>query len=349
MHANQHIAMLLSFVLLCIGTLPIQAEEDDLKNLKKLYSRPINIPYPSSNPYSFKKEQLGKILFFDPRLSASGTQSCATCHNPALNWEDGMALGTGDQHKKLGRSTPTILNLAWDEFYFWDGRADSLEAQASMPIESAAEMNMTEGKLITFLKSISEYGVLFADAFPENIDPINKTNLSKAIATYERGIISGTAPFDRWIEGDRDAISDEAKQGFILFNKKANCAACHSGWNFSDSSFHDIGLTSPDRGRGKFIPHIAPMQHAFKTTGLRNIAQRAPYMHDGSLETLDEVLDHYNNGFIKRKSLSDEIKPLHLSSKEKNALIAFLETLTSKDKPVVIPVLPKGKKHNKGS
>ncbi|MDD9901469.1 MAG: cytochrome-c peroxidase, partial [Alphaproteobacteria bacterium] len=134
-----------------VVSLSVQAESDDLEALKQLYQRPTEIPYPASNPYSPAKEHLGKMLFFDPRLSASGTQSCATCHNPGLRWEDGMALGTGHGHQKLERATPTILNLAWDDLYFWDGRADSLEAQASMPIESEVEMNMTEEKLIAIL------------------------------------------------------------------------------------------------------------------------------------------------------------------------------------------------------
>jgi cytochrome c peroxidase len=284
---------------------------------------------------------LGNMLFFDPRLSGSGMQSCATCHNPAFGWEDGMALGTGHEHKKLKRATPTVENLAWDELYFWDGRAESLEAQTLIPIESDVEMHMTKEKMINMLEDIKEYKPLFEKAFPGESDPINENNVAKAIATFERGIVSEQAPFDLWIEGDEQAISEAAKRGFTVFNKKANCAACHSGWQFSDGSFHDIGLDTPDIGRGKFVPQLLLMQKAFKTTGLRNIERRAPYMHNGSLKTLEEVIDHYDHGFIQRDSLSEEIKPLDLTAEEKADLIAFLKTLTSEDTPVTIPVLPK--------
>lgn len=327
----------------CVFEQIARAENDDLESLKKLYIRPTEIPYPDTNPYSEEKDRLGKMLFFDPRLSASGTQSCATCHNPSLGWEDGMALGTGHGHQKLTRATPTILNLAWDELFSWDGRAEGMEAQVGIPIESEAEMNMSKDKLVAFLKSIQGYHESFADAFPEEDEPVSAENMEKALATYERGIVSGKAPFDLWIEGNEGAISDMAKRGFVLFNKKANCATCHSSWKFSDSSFHDIGLPSRDIGRGEFLPNLITMQHAFKTMGLRNIVQRAPYMHDGSLKTLEEVIDHYNDGFVLRESLSDQIKPLNLTSEEKADLIEFLKTLSSEDEPVVIPVLPKEK------
>lgn len=329
---------------LCLLAAPyINAQENgsEIQVLKAQYTRPLDIPYPEDNPYSEAKAELGKMLFFDPRLSASGTQSCATCHNPGLGWEDGMALGTGHGHKKLKRTSPTILNLAWDDLYFWDGRAENLEAQALMPIESSTEMHMTEEDMIGTLNDLKGYSKFFAAAFPEDKGKISKENVAKAIATFERGIVSDVAPFDRWIKGDEVAISESAKRGFVLFNKKANCAACHAGWRFSDSSFHDIGLDSRDIGRGEFVPQIISMQHAFKTVGLRNIAQRAPYMHNGSLKTLEDVIDHYDHGFIKRDSLSDEIKPLNLTSEEKNDLINFLKTLTSEDPAVTVPVLPK--------
>lgn len=316
-----------------------EERDNEMQALKKLYVRPTDIPYPADNPYSDAKAALGKILFFDPRLSASGTQSCATCHNPGLHWEDGMALGTGHGHKKLERGTPSVANLAWDELFFLDGRAEGLEAQAKMPIESMSEMGMTEEKIVEFLNKTEGYKPLFEKAFPG--EEITEDNLAKAIATFERGIVSNKAPFDLWIEGDETAITESAKRGFLLFNKKANCAACHSGWRFSDGSFHDIGLSDADMGRGKFLPQIIFMQKAFKTMGLRNIAERAPYMHNGSLNTLEEVVDYYDNGFIERDSLSEEIKPLNLTAEEKADLVEFLKSLSSEDDPVTIPKLPK--------
>jgi len=332
-------------VFLFVGLLvsPVFADtgSDDIHQLKQLYLRPSKVVYPPSNPYSKEKENLGKTLFFDPRLSASGTQSCATCHNPSFGWEDGMAKAVGHSHKELARSTPSILNLAWDHLFFWDGRASSLEEQAILPIISEAEMNMSSDQLLAVVRGISEYNQLFSGAFPRQEQPINLENISKAIATYERGIVSGKAPFDYWIEGNDEAISEKAKRGFVLFNTKANCAACHSGWQFSDSSFHDIGIPSDDLGRGEFIPHLSSMQHAFKTMGLRNIEQRAPYMHNGSQKTLEEVINHYDGGFIERDSLSDEMKILNLTSSEKKDLIYFLKALTSRDQVVTIPILPK--------
>lgn len=317
------------------------AATTDIDTIKKEYIRPRNIPFPDDNPYTKEKADLGKILFFDPRISASGTQSCATCHNPSLDWEDGMDLGTGHEHKKLTRTTPTILNLAWDELFFWDGRADSLEDQALAPIESTSEMNMSHDNMVGILSNIDEYPPLFEKAFPGEDGGITKDKVARALATYERTIISGEAPFDRWINGDDSAISEDAKRGFILFHNKANCAACHSGWNFSDGSFHDIGIDDDDPGRGKILPFLDSMQHAFKTVGLRNIDRRAPYMHNGSIATLEGVIDHYNDGFVTRPSLSSEIKPLNLTDKEKQDLVAFLHTLTSEDEPVTLPDLPR--------
>ncbi len=308
--------------------------------LKKDYARPDGIPFPASNPFSEAKKQLGKTLFFDPRISRSGVMSCATCHNPSLEWGDGQAKGVGDKHEILGRKDPTLLNLAWDKLLFWDGRAQGLEQQALEPIKAEKEMNTPLDELVVQLKSITEYKPLFAKAFPGDKDPITADNVAKAIATFERTIVSAQAPFDTWIEGEESAISEPAKRGFLLFNKKANCAACHSGWNFSDGSFHDIGINDDDIGRGKWLP-LPTMQHAFKTVGLRNIDRRAPYMHNGSMKTLMEVVDHYNHGFVKRESLSDEIKELHLTPDEKQDLIEFLKTLTATEPPVTLPDLPR--------
>lgn len=319
-------------------------DKAELTKLKAAYARPAEIPYPKENPFSQEKADLGKVLYFDPRLSASGTQSCATCHNPSFSWGDGMGLGTGDGHKKLGRKSPTILNLAWDheaEAYMWDGRKTSLEDQALGPITADKEMNMAIDNLIGHLKEIKGYEPMFKAAFPSEADPLKAENIAKAIATYERGVISGEAPFDKWIKGDESAISEEAKKGFVLYNTKANCAACHSGWRFSDGSFHDIGLKDEDIGRGAHLPNVVSMQHAFKTVGLRNIELRGPYMHNGSLKTLEDVVNHYNDGFAKRESLSDQIKPLNLTAQEKTEIVAFLKTLTSKDKAVDLPVLPR--------
>jgi cytochrome c peroxidase len=304
------------------------------------YKRAEKPPFPADNQFSAERELLGRTLFFDPRLSSSDWISCATCHNPAFSWGDGLAKGLGHNMKTLGRRTPTILNLAWAEPLFWDGRAQSLEEQALGPIAAPGEMNLPLPQLIAKLKSIDGYRPLFAAAYPG--EPLSEQTVAKALATFERTVVSERAPFDRWVAGEEAAISEAAKRGFVLFNTKANCAKCHAGWRFTDDSFHDIGVQSGDPGRGKLYPEIEINQFAFKTPTLRNADRRAPYLHDGSAKTLQDVVELYDQGgAVKRPSLSNEIKPLKLAPPEKADLVAFLKTLTSVDKPVEIPALPR--------
>jgi cytochrome c peroxidase len=241
--------------------------------------------------------------------------------------------------KPLGRRSPSIVNSAYGQVFMWDGRAASLEEQALGPIKTDVEMNMPIGELIEKLKGIAEYDAAFKAAFPG--EDMSLENIAKAIATYERTVVSGRAPFDAWINGNEKAISTEAKRGFVLFNTKAQCMNCHSGWNFTEDSFHDIGLRDADIGRGKFFPTVVKMQQAFKTPGLREISRRAPYMHDGSIASMEAVIDHYNDGGVNRPSRSALIKPLGLSKPEKADLVAFVKTLTSDMDPTTFPVLPR--------
>ena len=302
------------------------------------YQRPTKVPAPKSNPMTPQKIALGQMLFFDPRLSGSGAISCSSCHNPALGWGDGLPKGLGHMGGRLGRHTPTILDVAYGEPYFWDGRAETLEDQAKGPLTSAKEMNMPADVALSRLQSIPGYVTAFERAFPGRA--ISLDTFAAAVASYERTVISGSAPFDKWVAGDEQAVSAAAKRGFVLFNGKADCAACHSGWRMSDDGFHDIGLADTDRGRAAIAPGIVQLEHAFKTPTLRNINQRAPYMHDGSMTTLAAVIDHYDHGFEHRDSLDSQIHPLGLTSAEKSDLLAFLDTLTSVDAPAVVPVLP---------
>jgi cytochrome c peroxidase len=296
-----------------------------LEEMKADYARPATIPFPSTNPYTPEKAELGRRLYFDPRLSHSGSQSCASCHNPGLSWGDGLGKGIGSGMKQLGRRSPTVLNAAWGSIFFWDGRAGTLEEQALGPIQSPGEMNMPIEELIKKLSSIPGYPEAFAAVFPgEGLKP---ETVARSIATFERTIVSPDTPFDRWIAGDEKAISASAKNGFTIFNTKAACNGCHSGWNFTDDSFHDIGLPGDDIGRGKFLPQTARAQHAFKTPGLREVATRRPYMHDGSLATLEAVVEHYDVGGLARPSRSELIKPLGLTAQEKADLVAFLRSL----------------------
>jgi cytochrome c peroxidase len=221
----------------------------------------------------------------------------------------------------------------------WDGRLATLEQQALGPIQSPGEMNMPIDQLMDRLASIAEYKPLFAAAFPT--EGMTSKTLAKAIATYERTVVSERAPFDAWIEGNEQAISEQAKRGFAVFNTKAQCSSCHEGWNFTNEGFQDIGLPSADVGRGEFLPDVIKMKHAFKTPGLREITRRAPYMHDGSIATLEQVVEHYDRGGVERPSRSDLMNPLGLSSQEKSDLVAFLQTLTSNLSPTAVPVLPR--------
>lgn len=302
------------------------------------YQRPDKVPVPKSNPMTADKIALGQALFFDPRLSGSGTLSCASCHNPGLHWSDGMPIGLGHLSGRLARHTPTILDVAFGEPYFWDGRAPTLEDQAKVPLVSATEMNMPAADAVALVQSIPGYVLMFSKAFPGQ--PISLDTIAAGIATYERTVISGTAPFDRWVSGDDAAIPEPAKRGFALFNGKANCSVCHAGWRFSDDGFHDVGLPGNDPGRAGVAPGIVQLQQAFKTPTLRNVNQLGPYMHDGSLRTLVAVIEHYCGEFVRRPSLDPQMHTLVLSTEEKDDLVAFLGTLTSIDAPVTVPVLP---------
>ncbi|WP_132255783.1 tryptophan tryptophylquinone biosynthesis enzyme MauG [Methylobacterium segetis] len=315
--------------------------QQSLHELKDQFRRPAHVPFPKANPPTPAKVALGKALFFDPRLSRSESISCATCHNPSLGWSDGLPRAVGFGMVSLPRRTPSIRNLAWGAAFQWDGRADSLEAQARMPIAAPDEMNMPMDAVVERLKGVPGYAALFREAFGDD-EPITARNVTAALATFQRTLVSGEAPFDRWISGEESAIEPDAKRGFAVFTGKAGCAACHSGWRFTDDSFHDIGLKAgEDLGRGKFAPPgVIAMQNAFKTPSLRDLQIRGPYMHDGQIDSLDAVLDHYAKGGEKRPSLSFEMKSFELSERERRDLVAFLRTLQAEPVSVTLPQLP---------
>jgi cytochrome c peroxidase len=301
------------------------------------YLRPSKAPEPADNKSTPAKVALGKALFFDPRLSGSDWISCASCHNPAMGWSDGLSTGIGDGMKRLGRATPTIVNIGFVTNLMWDGRAPNLEAQALGPIQADQEMNQDIEGLVKKLSGIRGYASLFEKAYPG--EGISDKTIGKAIAAYERTILSTESPFDRWRRGDARAVSESAKRGFELFTGKANCSKCHEGFNFTDNSFHNIGLKSQDIGR---FAHrkVASMRGAFKTPTLRDIELTAPYMHNGAYRTLEEVVDHYDRGGDVAENLSPEMKRLDLGAQEKADLVAFMKTLTGRPMQVVIPQLP---------
>ncbi|HEY2212018.1 MAG TPA: cytochrome c peroxidase [Pseudolabrys sp.] len=304
------------------------------------YQRPAEIPFPDDNPYSEAKLRLGRILFFEPAFSDTQTRSCATCHNPGLSWTDGLARAIGAKHEVLPIRTPTLLNVAWVPRLGWDGHFRDLEGVAFGPITASNNMNVPEKELVERLSAIPGYVSAFDSAFGEG--PITRRKIELALATFERSIVSTEAPFDHWIKGEDSAISESAIRGFDLFNGKAHCASCHSGWAFTDSSFHDIGTaTGDDLGRGRLFPTSAKLRYAFKTPTLRDVARRAPYMHDGSVPTLAAVVDLYNRGGIDRPSRSELIQPLGLTATEKADLIAFLQTLTGTPASWSMTALPR--------
>ncbi len=309
-----------------------ESEPLDVSALKKKYERPAGIPYPESNPYSATRYDLGQQLFFDVRLSDTGQFSCATCHQPSLAWSDGLPKSVGSRGKLRNRRTPTILNLAYADSFLWDGGATTLEEQ----VLRATAIDVTTRKA----RTIAGYAPLFEHAYPG--EGITERTVAKALATFERRVVSTTAPFDRWVAGDENAISAGAKRGFVLFNDQGNCSTCHATWRFTNDSFHDIGLPGPDIGNGKLHKNITSLQHAFKTPTLRDVAQRDFFMHDGSLRTLRDVIEHYNRGgAVKRASLSHAISPLNLTEWDKADLIEFLNSLTGADSAVTLPALPR--------
>lgn len=297
------------------------------------FARPDRIAFPADKPYTPQIAALGKMLFFDPRLSGAQNMSCATCHNPSFGWETPKARAIGALNAPLDRHAPTVENLAEAPHLFWDGRADSLEEQARGPITHPKEMGATLEEVVERLSAIQGYRRGFDIAFPD--EGLTEASILRAIATYERTLRSGWAPFDAWVEGDAEAISHSAKRGFELFIGRADCGRCHSGWAFTDHKFHDIGLATSDLGRSAVDSDLEGVR-AFKTPGLRNIALRAPYMHDGGLGSLRAVLEHYSRGGETPSSIA----PLALSVTETADLLAFLETLTADNPHVTAPALP---------
>jgi cytochrome c peroxidase len=321
---------------------------DELARLKAAFRRPAVVPFPADNLFSEKKRALGEMLFHDTRLSIDNSRSCASCHDRAKGFADGKAQGEGVPGRPLKRHTPTLWNLAWAGPVFWDGRARSLEEQVAGPIESPDEMAQPMASVIARLSADPSMQRAFAEAFPQ-APKVDAGNLAKAIATYERTFVSPETRFDRWVAGEAGALSEREAAGFRLFTGKAGCVKCHSGFAFTDYAFHDIGLAGDDRGRGAVL-RLAVAEHGFKTPGLREVGRSAPYMHDGSLATLDDVLRHYQSEIVERSTLSKDLtRPLTLTEAERADLIAFLATLTSEAEPTVPAKIAAGKRGPTGT
>jgi cytochrome c peroxidase len=301
-------------------------------------------PSPKDNQPTPERIELGKKLFFDPRLSAEGNLSCASCHSPLFGWSDGLSTAKGFKGKHLGRASPTVVNTGYNSIQMWDGRKRSLEDQAMGPMESVDEMAMNLTALFQWLAESPAYKAAFEKAYPG--EAIDHKTASKALAAFERTIVSNDSPFDRWLSGDKQAMTPQQVRGFRLFSdrNKANCIACHQAPNFTDNGFHNLGLASydqpnPDMGRFAIKP-LPSMRGAFKTPTLRDIALTAPYFHDGSAKSLLETVEHYNRGGVATKDKSQEMKVLNLTRQEMEDMVAFMQALTTTPKPFVLPVLP---------
>lgn len=317
---------------------------------------------PRDNPLTAEKIALGRALYFDKRLSKDGTVSCGTCHDPAFAFTDAKSLAEGMAGGHGTRNTPSILNAVFSEFLFWDGRARSLEDQVKLPLMSSFEMGMnTEPELLRRVASIPEYNEKFAKVFKS--DGLSLETIAKAIASYERTLLSGNTPFDRFINGDNGALTDAQKRGWSLFQGKAGCIECHKYSTdnpfFSDFTFHNTGVAFSEsvlglvstvakvtKGTsqtelahaagfselGRFTVSLQPADiGAFRTPSLRDLELTSPYMHDGSFKTVLDVVQFYNRGGNANAYLDKRMHPLQLTEGEVSDLVQFMRALTSDD------------------
>lgn len=311
------------------------AADPEMENIKAMFHPLGEMPVPEDNEMTDEKIELGKMLYFDPRLSGNNKQSCMSCHAPGAGFGDGMDTFIGFEGFKGPRNSPTVINSGYYKEYFWDGRAGSLEEQALGPIQSEVEMNQDLDELLIELNGVPTYVEEFNKVFN---DSISTANIAKAIAAFERTIVISDTAFDRYLQGDDDAITADAKAGMKLFAGKASCITCHAGPMLSDSAYHNLGFSGDD---GRFaVTNIEADKGKFRTPGLRGVTHTAPYMHDGSLETLEDVVNYYNVGGGTDENKSELIFPLNLNKKEVQQLVAFLESLGGELPKVEAPQLP---------
>ena len=290
------------------------------------------MPVPEDNPLTWQKVVLGRRLFFDPILSRDRTLSCASCHDPRRAFSDGLAIAIGIAGRQGTRNAPSLINRGYGSVHFWDGRAASIEEQVLQPIENQEELDMTVEEVVARLKREKDYRELFQTALGSAEGRINADNMAKALASYVRTILSGDAPVDRYMNGERDALSKRAREGLRIFRGKGNCTACHLGPNFTDEHFHNTGVAWRDGkllDSGRFeVTSKQQDRGKFKTPTLREIDRTAPYMHDGSIATIEEVIEYYDRGGNPNPYLDVELRVLRLTAEEKEALLQFLRALS---------------------
>ena len=289
------------------------------------------LPAPDHNPLTPAKVDLGRRLFLDRRLSNNGTVACASCHNPSRAFSDGRAVPVGVAGQTGVRNAPALINRGYGTAFFWDGRAPTLEVQVLQPLLDTHEMAATRDGILQRLRGNGQYRRQFRAAF--NRDP-EWEDVGRALASYVRTIRSGNSPYDRFRNGDKSALTDQQQRGMRIFFGRGNCWSCHQGATLTDERFHNTGVAFRrshflDDGRFIITKHPADLR-AFKTPTLREIARTAPYMHDGSIATLEDVVDHYDRGGSPDQALSREIRPLNLSVDDKRALVVFLRSLSGR-------------------
>lgn len=317
-----------------LGGQPSNGAEESL-----LPPLPHAAPVPRANPSSAEKIALGEQLFFDPRLSGDDTMSCATCHSPEKAFGDGLATAKGAKGKVLTRNSPSLLNVGFYNSYFWDGRAKTLEEQALLPIESPEEMNQNLDELERELSAIPGYVKQFKRVFHTEV---TRQGIAQALAAFQRSLVTGPSPVDRYLAGEEGALSDSAKRGLDLFQGDAGCARCHRGPTLSDGKFYRLGVSFADPGLSS-VTGRKEDAGKFRTPSLRNIAETGPYMHDGSKATLFEAIEFYYRGAPARApdGAMLDIEPLSGRSYSEIAdLVAFLEALTGELPAVGSPELP---------
>ena len=332
-------SFLLTITTLAPLTLPSSGNEPTNSKPAALAPLPRDAPTPKDNPATPKKVALGRQLFFDPRLSGDNTMSCATCHPPDKHFADGLAGAKGHLGKTLSRNTPSVLNVAFQTRFFWDGRAASLEEQALGPIQSPDEMHQDLAELERELAAIPGYVRQFQDVFGAQV---TRAGIAQALAAYERTLVTEPSPFDRFLLGDKAALSEAAQRGLELFRGEAGCTRCHNGPLLSDEKFYRLGVSSKDRGLADVTGKPADAGK-FRTPPLRNVARTGPYMHDGSQKTLQDVVEFYYRGAPTKSAdgLPFDIEPLTgRSFSEVSDLVAFLESLTGQPPQVTPPKLP---------
>jgi cytochrome c peroxidase len=312
--------------------------------------------YPNSNPYSTAKKQLGKMLFFDARLSASGQIACASCHNPELGWTDNLTRSFGHNRQTSKRNAMTIMNSGFAHELFWDGRAESLEEQSLFPIQDGVEMQTNLEVAVEKIAAILAYKPLFKEAFGD--EDVSLKRIQLAIATFERSLVSPKSKFDRFISGKKELFSDSEVRGLHLFRTKAQCINCHNTPYFSDNQYHNDGQTlfgTKDEDFGRYYVTGDPVDlGSFRTPTLREVTRTGPWMHHGHFPTLIDVVEFYNLGNpapiqkkyvgVGRDSLipitSPLLKKLNLNKLEIEDLIAFLKTLETRTQRVNLTLMP---------